>query len=236
METTGFVRQTAYLTTIATLFSGTFIKAEAQMQPSYIKIPSGKRLSRIHLIAVVVSFSDALSSNATQEITLDDGTGKIVARSFENPTFFAGVHLGDILRVVGRVRAFNEQIYLIPEIIKKITNKQWITLHKLQINLIERAEKEKTPHEILPVTEISERIEESEEDKAIVTEDAIVIDEVVSPIEEILGLIKELDKGDGALIESIIEKKGANSEKIIHNLLENGEIFEIIPGRVKFLD
>lgn len=236
METTVFIRQTAYLTTIATLFSGIFIKAEAQMQPSYIKTSSGKKLSRIHLIAVVVSFSDALSSNAAQEITLDDGTGKIVARSFENPDFFAGVQLGDILRVVGKVRAFNEQIYLIPEIIKKITNKQWITLHKLQINLIEREEKENGTHEILPITEISEKAEENEGDKAIVTEDVIVIDEVISPIEEILGLIKELDKGEGALIESIIEKKGANSEKIIHNLLENGEIFEIIPGRVKFLD
>ncbi len=212
-------RQTAYLTTIGTLLSGNFIKAEAHMQPSYVKTAEGKEISRVHIIAVIVSFGEGLHAEAV----LDDGTGKITARSFDNPTYFSSFHLGDIVRIIGKVRAFNEQIYLIPEIIKKITNKQHIALHKLLL--------QQNHEELLDNTPVSEITEQAVEE--------ILIDDIEetppNPVDQILALIKAKDKGEGVLIEKIASEI-ENGEKLIHALLESGNIFELRPGRVKVLE
>lgn len=226
-------RQTAYLTTIGTLLHGNFIKGEAHMQPHFLRTASGKELNRIHIIAVLVGFGDSTGSEAT----IDDGTGKITARSFDHPTLFSNYHLGDIVRIIGKVRAFNEQQYLIPEIVKKITNKQFITLHKQMLRFIEKYEKDSPLLQNVSVTEISSVIEESITDSSL---DQIPVDAddtaPPSPFDEIILRIKQLDTGDGAAIEQIIEQTSPESERLIQNLLETGNIFEIRPGRIKLLD
>ena len=59
----------------------------------------------------------------------------------------------------------------------------------------------------------------------------------ISISEGIYSLIKELDNGDGVSFEDILGKfKGAEAEAIINTLLENGNIFEIRPGRLKVLE
>ena len=56
------------------------------------------------------------------------------------------------------------------------------------------------------------------------------------PIQKIIHLITELDKGDGVFIEEIIEKSTLNeTEKLIQNMLENGDIFQNYPGKIKVL-
>ncbi len=220
-------RQTAHLTTIGTLLNGNFVKAEAHMQPSFLRTASGKEMSRVHIIAVIVGLGDG------GEATLDDGSGKITARSFDSPTLFSVFNLGDIVRVIGKVRAFNEQQYLIPEIIKKITNKQFVTFHKLALQTIEAQEHTQPGHSV-PTTELAseEIVSNAVDDIPIDADDSTPH----TPFDDVITRIKDLDKGDGAGIEQIIEQLGSDSEKLIHHLLETGEIFEIRPGRVKLLD
>ena len=222
-------RQTAYLTTISTLLNGNFIKAEAHMQPSFLRTASGKEMSRVHIIAVIVGFGEG------SEATLDDGSGKITCRSFDNPTLFSAFNLGDIVRVIGKVRAFNEQQYLIPEIVKKITNKQFVTFHKLALRFLESEDTHTQLEHSVPTTELA-----SEEIISAEAVDEIPIDADDStphtPFDDVISKIKEFDTGDGAGIEQIIEQLGSDSEKLIHHLLETGEVFEIRPGRVKLLD
>ncbi|PIN79611.1 hypothetical protein COV16_03335 [Candidatus Woesearchaeota archaeon CG10_big_fil_rev_8_21_14_0_10_34_8] len=216
---TQYERQTAYLVDIGTLLGSQFVKGEAQMQPSYVATKSGRKMSRVHIIAVVVAIGDGIQAEAT----IDDGSGKLVARSFDNSEFFKGVQLGDMIRIIGKVRAFNEQVYLIPEVMKKINNKMWVDYHKLKLQRVEKVEEA-----IIP--DIDEEVVDDEL--------PIDADEEVSnnPSDDIINCIKELDSGDGAQIEVVIEKKGGETEKIIKNLLETGEVFEIRPGRIKVLD
>ena len=226
MATTPFIeRQTAYITSIAVLTSGSFVKPETQMQPSYVKTKSGKQVSRVHLIGVVVALSDA----GNNEITVDDGTGKMLARSFENPEFFKGVQLGDILRIIGKVRSFNEQVYLIPEITKQIVDKKFITLHKL---LLEKG------NDYTDAVSGPSEVGTDAPSQEIIEEIAVDADDNVppSPFDKIISLIKKLDTGDGAAIEEILQQEGEESEKLLHHLLELGEIFEIRPGRLKLLE
>ncbi|MEK6868231.1 MAG: OB-fold nucleic acid binding domain-containing protein [Nanoarchaeota archaeon] len=220
-------RQTAQVTTIGAIIGGANTKAETHLQPKYVH--TGKEMNRIHIIAVVVSISEGTAAEAI----LDDGTGRIAVRSFENPAFFEKVQLGDIVRVIGKVRAFNEQGYIIPEIMKRIQNRQFVTLHKL---LLQSFEKNTNVQTTQPVAEMhnEQQSQQSEEVEEIpVDADDTIPD---SPFDELLALIKKLDKGDGAQVEEIIGQSEENSEKMIQNLLEAGEVFEIRPGRIKVLE
>ena len=56
------------------------------------------------------------------------------------------------------------------------------------------------------------------------------------PIQKLTNLIKELDTGDGVLIEEVISKSPLNdTEQLIEKMLENGDIFQNLPGKVKVL-
>ncbi len=53
---------------------------------------------------------------------------------------------------------------------------------------------------------------------------------------KIRELIKELDQGEGALIEEVKEKaKVEKVEELLEKMLEKGEIFQNLPGKVKVL-
>jgi hypothetical protein len=69
-----------------------------------------------------------------------------------------------------------------------------------------------------------------------VTEEEVV-DDSFSLTEQVLGAIRSLDEGPGADTEQVIGHVGArNAEKTIQFLLQNGDIFEVSPGRLKVLE
>ena len=57
----------------------------------------------------------------------------------------------------------------------------------------------------------------------------------IQSVDQIINKIKELDEGSGVDVDLILDKY-ENAEKIVKNLLEEGEIFEVRPGRVKVLE
>ena len=63
-----------------------------------------------------------------------------------------------------------------------------------------------------------------------------MVGEEILPAEKMMSLIKELDRGQGVLIEELIEKSPLKeTELLITKMLENGEIFQNAPGKVKIL-
>ncbi len=215
-------RQTAQLATIGAISVGN--RKETNIQP----VGSAREMNRVHIIAVVVSMSEGMLAEAI----VDDGTGRITVRSFENPHFFEKIKLGYIVRLIGKVRVFNEQLYLIPEIMKPIENRQFVTLHKLLLQSLEEKDEFKITQPPSEVHEEQETGIESIEEIPIDADDTVPD----SPFDDLLALIKKLDKGEGAQVEEIIGQSGENSEKMIQSLLEAGEIFEIRPGRIKVLE
>jgi RPA family protein len=199
-------RQIAYKQTIKKILSGDYTKEE-DWNSSYVVIED-KQVSRVNIIGTI---TDAQSESSNyQNFLLDDGSGSISLRFFEN--FPQDVGIGDTVMIIGMIRDFNNERYIAPEIIKKIENKDWIQLRVLELN--KRANKEKQPN--IEVYDIE--------------------DEVVGENQGILSLIKQRDKGDGVDIAEIISKsKDQNAEKIIDSLLKNGEIFEVRPGKIKIL-
>ncbi|MBU0471310.1 MAG: hypothetical protein KKF89_05895 [Nanoarchaeota archaeon] len=198
-------RQTAKKCRIKDILEGRYIKREG-WEPNYLETPIGK-ISRINIIGVVIS----LDENA---ITIDDGSGKIQLRTFEEKNNFKKNEIGEIIIVIGKPRVFNEQKYVVPEIIKKIKNLKWIE------------------HRLLELKET--KLKKVETTKPIIEENNSL--NTINNTEEILKKICEMDKGMGVKIEELIKSSNhVNANNLINQMIEHGDIFEIKPGIVKII-
>jgi len=199
-------RETAYICLISDIIQGNFVKAEG-WNPSYVVTAIGN-LSRINLMGVLVSRED-------NDLVLDDGSGRIILRSFEEGSLNE-FNVGDFVTVIGRPRAYNEQKYIVPEIIKK-TEPTWAEYRKKQIEFLKR-----------------EQVPVRKENKVIAAEPT---SPVANQYQKIIEFIRDLDAGDGAEANEVAGRTGfPNAEMLILKLIEEGEIFEIKPGRLKILE
>ena len=121
------------------------------------------------------------------------------------------IDIGNIVLVIGRPREFASEKYILIETIKKI-NPAWAKVRKL---------------ELIKNLKIS---------NSISNDNNLIKEEIVkSSTNEIIKIIKELDKGDGVSIENLSLKNINDLDKIIDMLLKEGDIFEIKPGKLKVL-
>ncbi len=171
--------------------------------------PSGVRTPRgmISRCSVMGVLVDKQESN----LAVDDGTHIISVRSFDPVPVYAQV--GDMVHVVGRPREYNGERYLVLEICKRIKNPAWVQYRKRELEQLygKVTQAPKTP---IPV-EVDAK----------------------NPFETIVGKIRELDHGTGADVDEVIAAAGLpDANKLLQTLMEEGEIFEIKPGRVKVLE
>ena len=232
-------RQIAKKVDIKLILSSNYIRSEGEWDPNFIETPSGDRISRINLIATLISKND---SKNPDNIILDDGTGKIPVRAFQNPEVLAKPKVGEIVLLIGRPREFNNEFFLVPEIIKTINNPKWIKLRKLELAILNSLEPETKQTTQYQVIKPSKPKPITMQPQKTVIEEKVKVEEIISNASEIsdtdkiFNLIETLDKDEGADIEEVIEKsKIRNAEKILNSFLESGTIFELKPGRVKIL-
>lgn len=212
-------RLVAQKVSIKDLLQGEYIK-EAGWNPNYI-ITKEKKISRVNIMAVVLSTSNRIDTSY-YSFVLDDGTGKISVRGFEKNDVIENLEIGDVVLLIGRIREFGQERYIIPEIIKKIKDQEWIEVRKLELKKSTQTIKGKV---------ITREVEENI--KPLIKEETIM-----EPSSQLIyELIKNLDNGNGVEIDNIIKNsKLDNTEEIISNLLQEGEIFELKPGKLKVLE
>jgi RecJ-like exonuclease len=203
-------RQTARKLWIRDLLGSSYIKEEG-MKPNYVLLQDQSRASRINFFGAVVS----VSTEGLPSIVLDDGTGRIIVRAFEENAQLNNLKIGDVIIVIGRPRQFNNEMYVLPEIIRVLPDIKWLEVRKRELA--------KNPLITAPA-----------KDEVVVEE---IIDDSFRLSEQVLNAIRSLDQGQGADTESVIESVGAqNAEKTISFLLQNGDVFEVSPGRLKVLE
>ena len=214
-------RQVAYKVKIADIINNRYVKEEGWL-PNYIAVGNIK-VSRVNILGVIVSKDSQDSDKPSQNFILDDGSGRIALRFFDGLTTF---DVGSIVTVVGRPREFGADRYIVPEIIKKIKDSKWVNVRKIEL----AAETPTTNHVDPPVENSSVDSEEI----SVETENFVdVSDESV----DITNIIKELDSGSGVGFDEIsVKSKDVDVEKVIKRLLEQGDIFEVKPGRYKVLE
>jgi len=168
---------------------------------------NGESVVRINILANCVDKFSSEGEKQYLSITVDDASGQLRLKAFgEDVDNFKDISAGDTLQIIGNVREWNGEIYMIPEVIKKV-DPRWLLVRKLEIQNQKRD---------LPAVEngsndlknsVMDKIKGAEVDGGIDT-DALKMDTEASP----------------ELVDVEIKK-----------LLEEGLIYEPRPGRLRYL-
>ncbi|MFH0977810.1 MAG: OB-fold nucleic acid binding domain-containing protein [Candidatus Woesearchaeota archaeon] len=138
-------RQVAFKLRVADILNNPFIRNEG-WQPNSIEV-AGIEVSRVNLVATVLTRPEKELNQLV--FLLDDGTGQIPARFFGDSPSISSLEIGDIVLVIARPREYNNQRYLVPEIVRKISDPKWIELRNYEIKLPEQKPSDNMPAMIL---------------------------------------------------------------------------------------
>ncbi len=216
-------RQTAYKVWISSLLSNKYIRGTEQFEPGYVDF-NNIRISRVNLIGIVI---DRVDGNNYLAFTLDDSSGTIRVKAWnEEVESFNGVNIGDLVLVVGKVKENNSQLYLSPEIMRKLDNPLWLKVRKLElIRMYGEPIRVDFIVEEKPMEEVFDIVEEK------------VTDSVSSSKrEQVMSIIEGLDKGDGVQLSDVIIGSGLPEievNSIVQDMIKDGEVFEIHKNRLR---
>ena len=182
-----------------------------RINPRLIHVELGdKKLVRVNIISNVVDKYESEGNTRFSSLTVDDGSGQIKTRAFgEDMHKFLDIIQGDTILIIGLLRSFNQEVYILAEIIKK-QDPRYLLIRKLEIDKL-------NPKQI--------NTTEKRELKAFRDE---IIDRVkYAEVHE--GIDKDM------IINSMKDCKPSIISQEIQKLLEEGIIYEPKPGRVRYL-
>ena len=207
-------RQTAFTVSVKDVLTGEYVRQEG-WDPNYSKVPWGLKVSRCNIIGTVLG-------KQQNQIEVDDTTGIITIRSFEEFKPFEGLNIGDLVMIVGKVREFSGDIYISPETCVKVEKEM------LAFRLKEQ--------ELLKKYYNLGRIKQEEKVKVEVEKEEVVEEvQQENPAEKVLNYIEENDKGEGVNRQEIITHFGAHMSDVFEKLINDGDVFEVTPDVFKIL-
>ncbi len=213
-----FVRQTAMPCTLGELKQGAWVQNSET--PSGVRTSRGLA-SRVSVIGVIVQKS------ADASFTVDDGTAALSVRAFDAAPKPIAAGVGELVSLIARPREYGGERYLVLEICKRPKDPRWAEYRKLELAHFSDMP-QPAPQE--------ERLERKASEPAPAR---IEVPETgtKNPFETIIERIRALDDGKGADVHDVLEGIAhAEKERLLATLVEEGEIFEIRPGRVKVLE
>jgi len=211
-------RETAYKLRIGEILNGTPIIEDVKGEEGtpnkerfrFLEI-SEKRIVRVNLLANVIDKFNSEGEKKFATITVDDSTGQIRLKLFgEDVSKFENLNQGDTVLIIGLLRSYNDELYISPEIIKKIDSR-YLLVRKLEI----------------------------EKNQKNIPTNSNENGQVNSLREEIIKTLQSSEDSNGIETEQIILKLKSSDPSAIHSeiikLIEEGVIFEPRPGRVRYL-
>lgn len=226
---------------IADLINGKyFYGSKEEMKSSYVITPFGEKISRVHLIGTVIDKFVGEDGNYSA-VTIDDGTETIRVKSFEGLPF-EKVDVGDLVRVIGKLKEYNGEMYISHELMGKVNDVNFETLSKAEI-LSKLVKQKKIVDDI---KSLSNQMEETEL-RAYVRETYSMDEETLSVIVEskkkeidykpaVLEVIEKLDEGRGVEIRKLFEVLNLPDnvvERTLDELINDGSLFEPTIGFLK---
>jgi len=242
-------RMTTTKTRLRPIMKGRFVKGEG-FNPSYVLTSVGQKLSRVRVIATVAN-KFVSESGKFASITIDDGSETARVKVFNAVSMFENIDGGDDVDIIAKVKEYQGETYLIPEIIQKISDPNLEILREMELNQ-QKLNMEKKKKTVLDyksqVSDVAELTRIMNERFAISTEEVEAIlqtEDMEEPKEEtadvknkILGLIESLDKDEGCDYAELLEASGLAEDVIesaVNDLLSEGVCFEPRPGKIKKL-
>jgi len=92
-----------------------------------------RKIVRINVLANCVDKYVQEGEKQFASLTVDDASGQIKLKAFgEDIGPLKEISQGDTLQIIGNVREWNGELYVIPEVIKKV-DPRWLLVRKLEI-------------------------------------------------------------------------------------------------------
>jgi RPA family protein len=216
---------TAKKVKISEIVNGRWEKKEG-MVPSFVVTSSGEEVSRARIMGTVVSVFVAEDGNFAS-LTIDDSTETIRAKTFKTTKPVDSFEVGNMVDLIGKVREYNSEIYIIPEIVTKVDDPNLELLRKLEINKKPKGESkpEVRPGKANDVKTKEKKVEKEEKPKK---------DDRGELKREILKFIESSNDGVeyGKIIENV-KAKEAEIESVVNEILAEGICYEPTPGKIK---
>jgi len=197
-------RNVAFKLTIGEILNGKSILENEKFL--YLEL-GDKNVSRTNILANCVDKYVSEGEKKFGTLTIDDASGQIKLKSFgDDIEILKKVSMGDTLQIIGTVREWNGEVYILPEVIKKV-DPRWLLVRKIEIQNSRRSIilDEKTDLKLKDI--VMQKIKSAETDGGIEI-DRIVMDTRANP--------------------DLINKE-------IKKLLEEGLIYEPRPGKLRYL-
>ena len=231
-------------TRIKSIATGRYVPQDG-FNPNYVLSTNGIRLSRVRIIATVVDKFLA-ESGKFASITIDDGTDTIRVKVFNAVSMYDNIGVGSEVDVIARVKEYQGEIYLTPEIITVVEDSNFQLLRELELRLQEKNLENKRKiilehqKQTSDMTELERVMRErfgiqSEEVEALLQSQE---EPVADKKDEVLKLIEKMDEGNGCDYSELIEASGLPEDvidPIVNDLLSSGVCFEPRPGKIKKL-
>ena len=227
-------RSTAYRIRLKNIVNSPYEKREG-FNPSVIKF-NNLEISRVNVIASIVGKYLTDDQNYCA-ITLDDGSETIRVKNFGAEVgVIKELNVGDIVRIIGKVKEYNEEKYIAGEI-SKVLNPNWLIVNEIELSNQKQTETDtSTTDSINKVIETKTNSSENEEIISISSESS---DSESSIKQKILQYLKNNDNGTGVIMDQIMNSLDISSEEVknsLYELLKVGEIYEPKKGILKILD
>jgi RPA family protein len=219
-------RETAYKVKIGDILNGTPIVEDVPQEASpnptenvatgavkerfrFLEL-GDKKIVRINIVANIIDKYSSEGEKRYATVTIDDASGQIRIKVFgEDTDMLKDLSQGDTVIVIGVLRSYNRDIYILPEVIKK-ADPRYLLVRKLELDGNKGIKKEPAKQE-----------------QALETRD------------QIIEIIKAGADSGGVSTEDIILKVKSASPEVINSeiikLLEDGMIYEPRPGKVRWL-
>jgi len=193
---------------ISEIIEGSIERPDDQSSKTILVTKLGIRTSRVRVMGTIVDiFRSELSDY--MNFTLDDGTGTIRVKVWSEKPVISEIRIGDIVDVIGLVRLYRDEVYLIPELVIKVKDPNWELVRELELHLFS----------FLRIGEF-------------------YVTRKVSLHKNILKILDSLDMGDGVpkeTLEKFLNVSGDELERELDILLREGIIYETNEGAYKRL-
>lgn len=185
-------------------------------------------IARVHVFGTVLDSYISDDKNYAF-FALDDTTGVIRCKVFGNTAIVSDIKAGQMVDVIGRVREYNGERYIMPEIVRTVTDPNLETLRWLEIlKALKDAGRKSTAapeQKEVPAAAGGEK----QKDETAVPKDARA---------KILEIIGTKNNGEGAEHAEIVSASGISTEivdSVLSELLSEGTCYEPRPGKIKIL-
>jgi len=127
--TARFQRQTAFRLWISDIINAQFVNPKQEFTPSYI-ITRELHVSRVNFISICIE--KQITENYGF-IVVDDSSAQIQITAWnEDVNILKNIQCEQILNIIGKVRYFNNQVYISPEIIREV-EREWLKIRILEL-------------------------------------------------------------------------------------------------------